>query len=131
MVNKLTQSGRAYALRYILTQLIIIVCCCVTGYIVEGQNAVVSALSAGIVVLLPNIVFSVKAFQYAGARESKRVVESFNKGVKIKMLLTAILFALSFKYLDIIPAAFFITFSLTMVAPWLTAVVNKIYFNQQ
>lgn len=131
MSNILTKTGKSYALKYTISQLVIILINCSVFYKFSGIPALVSALCAGCVAVIPSIIFALKAFQYAGATASKRVVESFNKGVKLKMLLTAILFALSFKYINIEPKAFFTTYSLTLVAPWLTAFVNKFYFNQQ
>ncbi|WP_371375464.1 ATP synthase subunit I [Thalassotalea aquiviva] len=130
-MNRLTEKGKKYALLQIIIQLLITIISAGIFYVYMGEAVILSVLAGGLIAVVSNIVFALKAFQYAGARRAKQVVDSFYQGVKLKMLLTAVLFALSFKFLSITPLAFFATFSLTMVAPWLTAVVNKFNFNQQ
>ncbi len=125
MVNSLNKPGKRYASLQVLMQIIVTLISAIIVYFNWGQLAAQSALAGGAVSIIPNIVFALKVFKYAGANAAEQVVNSFNKGVKLKMVLTAILFVLCFKFLDLTPLSFFITYSLTMVAPWLTAVVNK------
>ncbi|TRX58126.1 F0F1 ATP synthase assembly protein I [Thalassomonas sp. M1454] len=125
MVNILTKPGKKYANLQLIMQLVVTLLSFVTVYFCWGFTASQSALAGGAVSIIPNIIFAQKAFKFAGASAAKQVVDSFNKGVKIKMILTAILFVLCFKFLVLTPIVFFTTYSLTMVAPWLTAVVNK------
>ena len=80
----------------------------------------------GIIAIVPNCVFAYKAFKYAGARASRKVVESFYSGVKLKLGLTALLVALALKFLVIIPLPFFGVLSLVVVVPLLTPVFLKI-----
>jgi ATP synthase protein I len=131
VVNVLTKPGKRYALIQIMMQLVVTLLSCFVVYLNWGFAQSQSALAGGAVSILPSIIFAYKAFQYAGASKAKQVVDSFNKGSKLKMLITAVLFMLCFKFLHINPLIFFVTYSLTMVAPWLTALVNKFYFNQQ
>lgn len=131
MVNALTKPGKKYANLQLLMQLVVTLLSFITVYICWDFTVAQSALAGGAVSIIPNAVFALKAFKYAGASAAKQVVDSFYQGVKIKMILTAILFVLCFKFVNLTPLAFFITYSLTMVAPWLTAVVYKLYFNQQ
>jgi ATP synthase protein I len=131
VVNALTKPGKQYASLQLLMQLIVTLLSFITVYICWDFTVAQSALAGGAVSIIPNAIFALKAFKYAGASAAKLVVDSFYKGVKIKMILTAILFVLCFKFVNLTPLAFFITYSLTMVAPWLTAVVYKLYFNQQ
>jgi ATP synthase protein I len=79
----------------------------------------VSALAGGAIGVIPNVVFALKAFKYAGASASKKVVESFFSGVKLKLGLTAFLFALTFKFFVIEPVPFFGMFCLTLAMPLL------------
>ncbi|MEW6997498.1 ATP synthase subunit I [Colwelliaceae bacterium BS250] len=131
MVNALTKPGKQYANLQLLMQLVVTLLSFITVYICWDFTIAQSALAGGAVSIIPNAVFALKAFKYAGANAAKLVVDSFYKGVKIKMILTAILFVLCFKFVNLTPLVFFITYSLTMVAPWLTAVVYKLYFNQR
>jgi ATP synthase protein I len=61
--------------------------------------------------------FAYKAFRYAGASASRKVIDSFFSGVKIKMGITALLFSLAFKFLIILPLPFFGTFCIVMALP--------------
>ena len=132
MTNLLTKPGKKYAFTQLTVQLVVTLLSSVTVYFYWGLSPAQAALAGGAVSIIPNFIFALKAFRYAGARQAKQVVDSFYSGVKLKMVLTAILFALCFKFLDLALLPFFVTFSLTMVAPFLTAVVNKIFnFNQQ
>ncbi|OUS26660.1 hypothetical protein A9Q98_10125 [Thalassotalea sp. 42_200_T64] len=131
MANILTKPGKKYARLQLLMQLLVILLSTATIYFCWGLSAAHSALAGGAVSIIPNIVFAHKAFKFAGASASQQVVDSFYKGVKLKMVLTAILFVLCFKFIDLTPLAFFTTYSLTMLAPFLAGVVIKFNFNQQ
>lgn len=131
MQNKLAKPGRKYAYRQVFLQFIITLLSFIICYFGWGLTTATSALAGGMVSVIPNFVFAHKAFKFAGARAARQVVDSFYGGVKLKLVLTAILFALCFKYLDLNVAAFFITYSITMLVPWLNAIVNKFHFNQQ
>ena len=94
-------------------------------YLIWDIDSAKSALLGGLIGILPNIVFALKAFRYAGAREAKKVVESFFSGIKIKMGLTALLFSLVFKFLVIQPLPLFGMFCLVMVMPLLQPIINR------
>ena len=117
MNNKLTHAGRKFALYQILFTLFIVLLVTLVTYFIWGAIHAKSTLVGGIVAVVPNIVFALKAFKYAGAQSSKKVVESFFSGVKLKMVLTALLFALAFKFLVLLPVPFFVMFTLVMVMP--------------
>jgi len=120
MKNKLIKAGREFAYKQIiLTFLIVLIFVVVIFYIWDFSYAK-SALAGGVIGIIPNVFFAHKAFKYAGAKSSKLVVESFFSGVKIKMFLTALLFALAFKFLVLLPLPFFGIFCLVMVMPLLT-----------
>lgn len=55
-----------------------------------------SVLLGGLISALPNTYFVMHAFRYRGARAADKVVKSFLKGELGKMLITLVLFALSF-----------------------------------
>jgi len=95
-------------------------------YFVWGINSAKSSLIGGFVVIIPNVFFAFKAFRYAGARSSKKVLESFYSGEKMKILLMAILLALTFKIFPIEPIAFFTNFSLVLALPLLTPFLFKL-----
>lgn len=128
MNNKLTKAGRKIAFSQILFTTCIVLVITLIIYFISGASYAISALAGGVVAIVPNIVFALKAFQYAGAQSSKKVVESFFSGVKLKMVLTALLFALAFKFLVLLPIPFFVTFCLVMVMPLITPLFLKKYY---
>jgi ATP synthase protein I len=120
MKNKLTVAGKKLAWQQNIIAISIVLFCSLVSYFMWGLDYAKSILAAGVVTVIPNIVFALKAFKYAGAKSSKLVVESFFSGVKLKMVLTALLFVLAFKYLVLLPIPFFSMFCLIMALPLVT-----------
>jgi len=118
--NELVKPGRKFAYQQIGLTIIIVILSSMISYFFLGIAHAKSVLAGGAISIIPNTIFALKAFQYAGATSSKLVVESFFSGVKLKMLLTAVLFALAFKFLAILPIAFFTSYCLVMALPLLT-----------
>jgi len=123
--NDLAKSGLKIAFKQIFITFIVVMVCTGVIYFAWGKPFAKSALLGGLIGIIPNIVFALKAFRYAGAKSAKKVVESFFSGVKIKMVLTAILFSLVFKFLVIQPIPFFGMFCLVMVMPLLQPIFLK------
>lgn len=117
--NELAKSGLRIAFKQISITSLVVMVCTIIIYICWGKHFAISALLGGLIGIIPNIIFALKAFRYAGAKSAKKVVESFFSGVKIKMVLTAILFSLVFKFLVIQPIPFFGIFCLVMAMPLL------------
>lgn len=126
MNNKLTSAGRKLALQQNALAIVVVLLSSLVTYFYWGLTHAKSTLVAGVVTIIPNIVFALKAFKYAGAKSSKLVVESFFSGVKLKMFLTALLFALAFKFLVLLPVPFFAMFCLVMVLPLLAPIFIKL-----
>ena len=125
MTNKLTLAGRKLAWQQNTFAISVVLLCSLVTYFIWGLAHVQSTLAAGVVTIVPNSVFALKAFKYAGAKSSKLVVESFFSGVKLKMVLTALLFALAFKFLVLLPIPFFIMFCIVMVMPLIAPLFLK------
>lgn len=125
MKNQLTKPGRKFA--YSQLALIIGFTLIITVFVlmINGYEAAKSVLLGGIVGIIPNTVFAYKAFKFAGARESKKVVESFFGGVKLKMVVMAISLGLVLQFIDIIPLPFFGMFILVMAMPLITPFIIK------
>jgi len=125
MTNRLTKAGRKLAWQQNIFSIAIVLFISLITYLVWGLAHAQSILAAGIVTIIPNIVFALKAFKYAGAKSSKLVVESFFSGVKLKMVLTALLFALAFNFLVLLPIPFFSMFCLIVALPLFTPLLFK------
>ncbi|GAC12666.1 ATP synthase subunit I [Aliiglaciecola lipolytica] len=118
MATSLTSEGRQLARKVLFFQSIVAIVCSILFAILKGQNSGISAFYGGITCLLPALVFAHYAFRYAGARQNKLVVRSFNRGSKIKFFLTIILFSLAFKWSEIEFLALLVTYLITTMAQW-------------
>ena len=103
----------------------LVLACTFVTYLTLGYQAGMSAFWGGLAATIPNCVFAYKAFKYAGAQASRKVVESFYSGVKLKLGLTAFFVALALKFLVIVPLPFFGALSLVVVVPLLTPIFFK------
>ena len=124
--NDLVKPGRKIAAKQIGLSIIIVFICALITYFYWGFSYTKSSVIGGLIAIIPNVLFAYKAFKYAGARSSKKVLESFYGGEKMKLVLTAVLFALAFRFLVIEPVPFFGTFCLVMVLPLLTPFFIKL-----
>jgi len=61
-----------------------------------GTNAALSAALGGIACFLPSLAFAYRAFRFSGARSAQKILRSFYSGEAIKLVLTAMIFALIF-----------------------------------
>jgi ATP synthase protein I len=124
--NDLARPGRKFAFKQILISIVIVLLCSLATYFIWGLSFAHSVLSGGAISIVPNLFFAHKAFKYAGARSSEKVLDAFYSGEKLKIVLTAILFALAFKFLAIEPIAFFSSFCLVVALPLLTPFLFKL-----
>ncbi|GAA6205553.1 MULTISPECIES: ATP synthase subunit I [Thalassotalea] len=118
--NELTKVGKRFAFKQIIAMLMAVLILAFVVYFNWGIEHAKSVLAGGAVTIIPHIFFALKAFRYAGARSSEKVMESFYSGEKMKIVLTALLFALAFKFLAILPVPFFTSFCLVVAMPLLT-----------
>jgi ATP synthase protein I len=82
-----------------------------------------SVLLGGIIQIVPQAYFSLLAFRYAGARQVPKILSAIQKGEAGKLLITALLFGLSFGFigplLDV-PALFF-AYGAMIIVQWFCA----------
>ncbi|XQW85136.1 ATP synthase subunit I [Thalassotalea piscium] len=123
--NDLAKTGRKFAFKQIIICTIVVTICTIITCIFWGLSYAQSVLAGGVIAIIPNVIFALKAFRYAGAKSSDKVIESFYSGEKIKIVLTAILFALAFRFIAIEPIPFFTSFCLVVVLPLLTPIFIK------
>jgi len=104
--------------RLLLFQMIISVFIAVIMGFTLGYVAAKSAILAGLVCIIPNILFAWKLFYYRGARSAKKIVNSFYTGEAIKLFTAMVLFALVFMFTEIRPLVFFLTFIVVQMSIW-------------
>jgi ATP synthase protein I len=125
MTNQLTKPGKLFAYKQSALITFIVFMSTLVIYFVCGFNQAKSAALGGAIGIVPNLLFAYKAFKYAGARASRQVVDSFFSGVKLKMVLMAMLLGLCLKFVEVSPLPFFSTFCLVMALPIITPFIIK------
>tara|TARA_R110002074_G_scaffold101103_1_gene218277 strand:- start:2709 stop:3077 length:369 start_codon:yes stop_codon:yes gene_type:complete len=78
-------------------------------YWLSGGVAAYSALLGGLVFIIPQLYFGIKAFMFSGARAIDRIVVNFYKGESSKIIIIVIGFALIFTFIR--PIDFFALYS--------------------
>ena len=85
--------------KIIMTQVIATVVIAAVFLVFSNTIAAYSILVGGMVSAIPNCYFAMQAFKYNGARNADKVVKSFMKGEIGKIIITIILFALTFTFI--------------------------------
>jgi ATP synthase protein I len=110
----------------LLVQLLVLLLLALVLWQWQGAVAGYSGLCGGLIAWLPNVYFAHKAFRFSGARAAQAIVRSFYAGEAGKLVLTAVLFALTFagvKPLE--PLAVFGVFFLTQLVNWFSPLLMK------
>ena len=124
--NKLTTTGEYLMAQQLKSSLLITTLCVLITYFIWGFDMAKSSLIGALIAIIPHFVFGRSAFKFAGASKMQQVVDSFYKGEKVKILLTAIMFALAFKFLSPVPVAFISVFCLVVITSLLTPIFLKL-----
>ena len=82
--------------KVIIAQLAVTVFIAVFSLLLSGIVLAYSALLGGLISAVPNSYFALHAFRYQGARNAQNVVKGFIRGELGKIIITVMLFALSF-----------------------------------
>ncbi|MGC8113484.1 F0F1 ATP synthase subunit I [Metapseudomonas otitidis] len=97
----------------------------------RGAVAGYSGLCGGLIAWLPNLYFAHKAFRYSGARAAQAIVRSFYAGEMGKLILTAVLFALTFAGVKPLEApALFGAFLLTQSVSWFAPLLMRTRYSK-
>ncbi|MCY1286683.1 ATP synthase I chain [compost metagenome] len=115
----------------LLIQLFILILAAVVLWQWRGPVAGYSGLCGGLIAWLPNVYFAHKAFRFSGARAAQSIVRSFYAGEAGKLILTAVLFALTFAGVKPLEApALFGVFLLTLVVNWFAPLLVRAGFSR-
>jgi len=110
----------------LMTQLIVVLIATLALWQWKGVVAGYSGLCGGLIALLPNIYFAHRAFRFSGARAAQAIVRSFYAGEAGKLILTAVLFALTFAGVKpLAPLAVFGAFLLTQLVSWFAPLLMR------
>ena len=110
----------------LLVQLLVLLLLALVLWQWQGSVAGYSGLCGGLIAWLPNLYFAHKAFRFSGARAAQAIVRSFYAGEAGKLVLTAVLFALTFAGVKLLePLAVFGVFFLTQLVNWFAPLLMK------
>lgn len=118
------QRGLQGAQRLLICQVSLTVLCAGIAMLFSSM-AVVSAILAGLVSMVPTAYFATKLFQHQGAHAARQIVNSFYKGEALKLVLTIALFALVFKFFNIVPLVFFAVYMMVQLVFWFAPLIFK------
>jgi ATP synthase protein I len=78
-----------------------------------------SVLLGGIIQIVPQAYFSLLAFRYVGAKQAPKILSAIQKGEAGKLLLTALLFGLSFGLISPLDVpALFLAYGAMIIVQW-------------
>jgi ATP synthase protein I len=123
--NRLVRPHRTAALKLVGSQALFVVMIGLIIYLGWDFDKARSAVIGGTVAVLPNLVFALYAFRFAGAQVAKMVTTSFYRGQSLKLLTTFVLFIIAFKFLNVVIEPMMITFIITLMTHWFA----PYYFN--
>ena len=119
----MTDKGREIANRLLVIQTSIAIVSAL-GFYLQDFKAAYSALIGGIICVVPNLVFVIYAYRFGGARAAKKIASSFYRGEALKILLTALLFAVTFITMPISIAPLMITYVLCLMVFWIAPLIK-------
>lgn len=88
-------------------------------------KAAYSAFTGGIICVVPNLVFVTYAYRYGGARAAKKIAGSFYRGEALKIMLTALGFAVAFTIIPVSFGPLMTTYVLCLMAFWATPFLHE------
>lgn len=104
-----------------LKQLAILVVA-VVGLIPVDVIVAYSVLIGGVIQIGPQAYFTRLAFRYTGARQAPKILRTIHRGETGKLLLTAVLFGLAFKFVTPIKiSAVFLSYVIMIIMQWFFA----------
>ncbi len=110
----------------LLVQLLVLLLLALVLWQWQGAVAGYSGLCGGLIAWLPNLYFAHKAFRFSGARAAQAIVRSFYAGEAGKLVLTAVLFALTFAGVKpLAPLAVFAVFFMTQLVNWFSPLLMR------
>lgn len=118
MVTNLAQEGRQLARKVLFYQSLIAMTLACIFFLFLDKYSGISALYGGLICVLPGMVFAFLAFKHAGASQNRLVVRNFNKGSKLKFIITIVLFVMAYKSPNLQPLPLLISYVITLMAQW-------------
>lgn len=133
MVRAVNQKQRQAAYKLVLAQLVMTVVMALLA-LLRDKNLAIAVFVGAAISLIASTYFTLKVFRYSGVHHSQHVVKSFYAGETGKFVITFVLFAMAFKWLEILKEtqnafalllAFFIVHITAWISPLLLSAKKK------
>ncbi len=112
------QQGLHGAKRLFLMQLRVGVSASLVIWAILGLGSARSMLLGAVVCLVPHALFARILFRDQRARFSQQILKSAYRGEAMKLLMSATLFAVVFRWVDVVPVMFFAGYFMVHVTFW-------------
>lgn len=109
----------------IASQVVLALLISVVSLIIFGSHAATSALFAGLVAVVPNLMFALMIFFKSDVNTLNKWHLNFLIGGFLKFVLTVLLFALLFVLYDVHTSLFFVTYTSVLMVNWLVILVSN------
>lgn len=119
MQKGIATQGRILAIKGIITQIFVSFFCIIAVALVQSDY-ILSVLLGCLSFVVPHSIFAYWVFRYAGATKNNIVAQSFSQGMKLKLILTSIIFAIAFSSFNAHPLPLLGAYAIVMVSQWLT-----------
>jgi len=112
------QQGLQGAKRLFFMQLRFSACTSIVVWMMFGLDSARSILLGCLVCLIPQVWFARVLFRDQRARFSQQILKRAYRGEAMKLLLSAALFAVVFRWMNVVPVMFFAGYFLIHVTLW-------------
>lgn len=127
-IQSLKKRVQHEAYRIVFWQLMGVVVLSILAFLLRGFASGLSVLAGGMAYGLPNLIFVWRVFRFVGAKQMNQFMIAFFFGEMMKLILSAVLFLLTVKYLSISLLSGLVGFVGAIVSFW---VVCMLYFSKQ
>ena len=124
MQNKLAVAGRRYTARVVSIQVLAAGALVAIAAVVK-PHIWQSVFLGMITFVLPYAVYAFFAFRFAGGSQIREVADNLYRGVRIRLALTIVLFALSFLSGTVAPSWFFGAYVTAFFVHWIVIAILK------
>lgn len=122
--NTLDQGNRKMIAKLIISQSIVLSLITIVIFFFDIKMSA-SFLYGGLTFLLPHAYFSFRFFQHSGAQRAQLIVKNFYFGEVVKLIATAVLFIVAFKFKLVTPGVMLLGYGSALVLNWISPLYVK------
>ncbi|MFT5276865.1 MAG: ATP synthase protein I [Glaciecola sp.] len=122
MPANLADKGKKLAKKGVLAQCVSSLVLIVIVLVIKPEHTA-SVIFGAITFIIPHSFFAYWSFRYAGATKNRIVAQSFSQGLKVKLVLTTVFFAIAFSQLNAAPFPLFGAYVIAMLSQWFAMVL--------